>query len=125
MKKIMGLLMAAVMISVLAACGGGDGGGSKISEEDKANATELKLVATNFQFDQSEYKVKKGDTLKIVLDNQEGIHGIEIKGAKIKLDNSNTTDYFKADKAGTYDIICNIPCGQGHATMKSKLIVEE
>lgn len=116
--------MAAVFVTVLAACGGGDGA-SGISDADKANAQEVKMVATNFQFDQSEYKIKTGETYKLVLDNQEGIHGIEIKGAKVKLDNNNTTEYFKADKAGTYDIICSIPCGSGHATMKSKLIVEE
>lgn len=125
MKKTAGILLAAVLMMIMAACGSNNNGNQEVDPDAAANAQEIKLVASNYQFDQTEYRVKKGETYNIVLENQEGVHGIEIKGAKVKLDNANSSHLFTADKAGEYDIICNIPCGPGHASMKAKLIVEE
>ncbi|NOU91813.1 cytochrome C oxidase subunit II [Paenibacillus sp. LMG 31456] len=130
MKKLIVLAMAVCLVFAISACGK--------KEEAKAPATttgaaagagsaasqDVKLVASNFKFDQAEYKVKKGQDIKISLENKEGMHGVEIKGLSVKLDGNTKTATFKADKEGTYDIICSIPCGQGHMTMKSKLIVE-
>jgi cytochrome c oxidase subunit 2 len=41
----------------------------------------------------------------------------------VKLDNTTKSAEVTFDKPGTYDIICTLPCGTGHADMKSKLIV--
>src|SRR5690606_11071997 len=59
------------------------------SEDELAAADgvkQLKLVASNFQFDQAEYKVAVGETLKVVLSNKEGRHGVEIEGLDIVLE---------------------------------------
>ncbi|MFK7696130.1 hypothetical protein [Paenibacillus sp. HJGM_3] len=98
------------------------------SEDEAAaegGAKQLKLVASNFQFDQTEYKVTKGETLKVVLSNKEGKHGMEIEGLDIKLGGTEgTSKEVTFDKAGTYNIVCTVPCGAGHATMTTKLIVQ-
>lgn len=125
MKKLAALMWGVAILLVIAACGGNGGGNQAITPEEAANAEDVTIVATNFQFDQTEYRVKKGEVYNIVLDSAEGVHGIEIKGARVKLDNANSSTHFRADKAGEYEIICNIPCGPGHSAMVAKLIVEE
>lgn len=131
MKKSFVLAVAIALVFALSACGTKEQA-APASTPPAGNSTpaaggaaaDVKLVAKNFEFDQKEYKVKKGQTVNISLENKEGIHGIEIKGLKVKLDNNAKTATFNADKEGSYDIICTIPCGAGHVNMKAKLIVE-
>ncbi|TMV44005.1 cytochrome C oxidase subunit II [Paenibacillus mesophilus] len=122
MKKTLIYLLALTVVLVLAAC-------AKKEETKNAAAPaagnasgELKITATNWKFDQAEYKVKKGETLNVKLESKEGAHGIKID--KIGEVGANKSGSFTFDKPGTYDITCNVPCGSGHATMKAKLIVE-
>lgn len=123
MKKTLIYLLALTVVLVLAAC-------AKKEETKNASAPaagaaasgELKITATNWKFDQAEYKVKKGETLNVKLESKEGAHGIKID--KIGEVGANKSGSFTFDKPGTYDITCNVPCGSGHATMKAKLIVE-
>lgn len=123
MKKAwLAILMVSLALST-AACG---------KDEKKAapataaasNAKEVKIQATNFKFDQAEYRVKKGENVNITLENKQGLHGIEIKGLNVKLEANKLSQTIKADKAGSYDIICTIPCGTDHLKMKAKFIVE-
>ena len=90
----------------------------------QAAGQQVVLKATNFKFDQSEYRVKKGEPVTITLDNAQGVHGASIKEFKINLNNSNKTVTFTPDKAGSFPINCSIMCGSGHANMKTTLIVE-
>lgn len=122
MKKTIVYLLALVVVLALAACGKKDEptGGTAAS----APATgELTITATNWQFDKPEYRVKKGETLKVTLESKDGAHGIKI--AKLGVDiGTNKSKDVTFDKPGTYDIQCSIPCGAGHAKMTAKLIVE-
>ncbi|TVY00408.1 cupredoxin domain-containing protein [Cohnella terricola] len=94
-------------------------------EEKLAEGQELlKIKATNFEFDQAEYHVKAGTTYKIKFSNTLGTHGIEFVGLGIDLTKDNPDTEFTFDKPGEYELHCSIMCGQGHAGMKSKLIVE-
>ncbi|WP_010497022.1 cupredoxin domain-containing protein [Paenibacillus elgii] len=124
MKKWIVSVAAVGMIFALSACGAKET--PKAAEQANGNpaAQQVKLVATNFQFDQKEYKVKKGEDVTFSLENKQGMHAVQISGVNVGLDNNNKTKTVKIDKAGTYDIVCSLPCGQGHATMKSTLIVE-
>jgi cytochrome c oxidase subunit II len=94
--------------------------------EETSSGPSLKLVASNFKFDQAEYTVKAGETMKVSLKINEGIHAVQIKGdgVNIELDKQNASKEVKFDKPGTYEIICSLPCGAGHTDMKSKLIVQ-
>lgn len=84
----------------------------------------LKLEASNFKFDQAEYKVKAGESVKVSLNIKEGIHAVAIEGTPVKLDKQNNKQDVVFDKPGKYTIMCTLPCGPGHADMKSTLIVE-
>jgi cytochrome c oxidase subunit II len=126
MKKVIILAVAVSVMFGLSACGSKKEAAptNAAAGSSAAAASEVKLVATNFKFDQQEYKVKAGSDVKLSLENKEGIHGIEVKGLNVKLDGQNLSKTFKAEKAGTYEIICNVPCGTGHMQMKAKLVVE-
>lgn len=128
MKKLFVLIMGIVLVIAIAACGNKDTKSAQSSTSPAATTQaagqQVLLKATNFKFDQSEYRVKKGEPVTITLDNAQGIHGASIKEFKINLDNSNKTVTFTPDKAGSFPINCSIMCGSGHANMKSTLIVE-
>jgi cytochrome c oxidase subunit 2 len=85
----------------------------------------LKIVATNWQFDQPEYKVATGQKLKVSLQLKEGAHAIGItgQGLDVKLDKNTPSQEITFDKPGVYEIHCTLPCGDGHATMVSKITV--
>lgn len=128
MKKLIVLFMSAMMIFALSACGGGsssNGGsaGGKVEENSDANPTEINIVATNWKFDQETYTVAKGEPVKFSLTNEQGYHGLEIKGLGIKL-NQGDQKQVVINEAGEYKIVCNISCGTGHANMISTLVVE-
>ncbi|WP_409346525.1 cupredoxin domain-containing protein [Paenibacillus sp. MBLB4367] len=116
-----------VIIAVVVGLGGLFG---EVNKHAKENATEedagksLKIVATNFKFDQAEYKVAKGEKLNVVFQSKEGIHEMEIEGLDVKLTKANSTKEVSFDKPGKYKVHCILPCGTGHADMVSTLIVE-
>jgi cytochrome c oxidase subunit 2 len=120
-KTILYLLALIAVLAVVAACGKKEE--APVNTASGPATGDLKIVATNWDFDQKEYKVKKGDTLKVTLESKEGAHAIKINGLNIDVGTNKSKDV-TFDKAGTYDIICSLPCGSGHSAMKAKLIVE-
>lgn len=122
MKKTIVYLFALIVVLVLAACAKDDDKNTGAAPAAGPATGELKITATNWAFDQKEYKVKKGETIKVTLDSKEGAHAIKID--KFGEVGTNKSKDITFDKAGTYEIICSIPCGSGHAAMKAKLIVE-
>jgi cytochrome c oxidase subunit 2 len=96
---------------------------AEMAAEAKAGPT-LKFVASNFQFDKPEYTVKAGEKVTVSLQNKEGLHAMEIIGLNVKLDNNTKSAEVTFDKPGTYEVHCILPCGPGHAEMKSTLIVQ-
>lgn len=128
MKKWLGAAMALTLMLTVAACGGGNegssgGSGSKAIASDEANATQVKLIASNFKFDQEVYTVKKDEPIEFILENEEGFHGVEIVGLNIKL-SAGKAQQFKITEPGEYRIECSIMCGAGHKDMVSTLVVE-
>ncbi|ALS22755.1 MULTISPECIES: cupredoxin domain-containing protein [Paenibacillus] len=96
---------------------------AEMAQEEAAGPT-LKFVATNYKFDQAEYTVKAGEKVTVSLQNKEGLHAIEIVGTNVKLDNNTKSMEVTFDKPGEYEVHCSLPCGPGHADMKTKLIVQ-
>lgn len=126
MKKLLVLLMGIALVIAIAACGNKDTKqtGTTTTPTAQASGQQVVLKATNFKYDQTEYRVKKGQPVTITLDNSQGVHGAAINEFKINLDNSNKTVTFTPDKAGSFPINCSVMCGTGHANMKTLLIVE-
>ena len=118
--KMISIAVPLILAGVIAACGGG---GAKAPQvEPNGNTVDLAIEASNWQFNEKEYRVKAGDTVNLTFKNTEGMHGIDIRGMNISLKNEDQTSFVA--QPGTYDIICNIPCGSGHSSMRAKLIVE-
>lgn len=132
MKKLTILMMGLAVIIAITACGNKDSKTATEATTTPAAATtkaatggqQVVLKATNFQFDKTEYRIKKGESVTITLDNSQGIHGASIKEFNINLNNGNKTVTFTPDKTGSFPITCSIMCGSGHASMKTTLIVE-
>ncbi|REE91552.1 Cupredoxin-like domain-containing protein [Paenibacillus taihuensis] len=83
---------------------------------------EIKLMAKDFEYDQKEIHVKKGDKVKITLQSDDGGHGFTIPAYKVTI-NGNGSAVFTADKAGKFEYHCSVFCGSGHKKMTGTLIV--
>lgn len=124
MKKWILFAASLCLVAVIAACGSNnaktENTSSGVSEPNTA-APEVVIKAKSWEFYQTEYKIKAGETVNLTLESTDGVHGIEISKTNIKIGN-NKTAAVTLD-AGEYEISCNVPCGNGHRTMKAKLIV--
>lgn len=131
-KFVLTLSLAAAVSMVLAACGGSanDGGntatnaGAATNESASGEVKAFTIDATNFAFEPTEIRVKKGDTVSITLKNSEGLHAVAFKGYNVEV-KGNETISFTADQAGEFQYYCSIFCGAGHDDMIGTLIVEE
>ncbi|MFW5434802.1 cupredoxin domain-containing protein [Paenibacillus apiarius] len=129
MNKKFAIAASTLLLAVaLTACGSSGKDSAAQGEGAPANASSgdvqaVTLKATNFEFDQKEIRVKKGQTVKLTLENSQGMHGVEIPDLKVKLDSPGSTE-FVADKEGTFEFKCSIMCGAGHNDMVGKIIVE-
>lgn len=88
---------------------------------------EFTVSASNFKFDASEIKVKKGDNVKITFKNTQGFHDFVIDEFNIKAKQaqgpSEETLTFVTDKVGEFAFYCSV--GQHRANgMEGKLVVE-
>ncbi|MDQ0257900.1 cytochrome c oxidase subunit 2 [Evansella vedderi] len=131
MKKLLTLLLATTLIFVLAACGNDEETESNATDEEEvvadveveAGDKEFTITATNFDFNsEEELVVKKGDNVTIHIVNEEGVHGLEIPELNIS-GGVEETIQFEATEAGTFEILCSIPCGEGHDDMVINLVV--
>ncbi|WP_337035271.1 cytochrome C oxidase subunit II [Paenibacillus illinoisensis] len=129
MKKTMAWLAACMLILVLAACGASkQSAGSDSSSQSDAGVTaseELVIKASNYEFDQPEYHLKKGVPVNIVYENANGNHGILVPELNLQLDTRNSSKVITPDKVGEFEMSCSVFCGSGHSSMISKIIVEE
>lgn len=123
MKRGLTLLASLVLLAALTACGGGNNSGNDngAAASDVEATQSIEIIASNWEFDQQEYKAKAGEPLSVSVKNNGGYHGIAIDGVgEVKAGK----DQVYTLEAGEYEIYCNIMCGNGHSEMKAKLIVE-
>ena len=85
------------------------------------NARIINIDAEKFQYSPSMIKVKKGEHVKIVINNVDFNHGMVI--SELGLSGIDSIE-FTADKAGTFEFHCPTMCGNGHREMTGTLIVE-
>jgi len=73
---------------------------------------EFTLSASNYSYSSNSIRVNKGDTVKITLKNDEGMHDLVIDeyNVRTKLLNSGEeeTIIFTADKTGTFEFYCSV-----------------
>ncbi|GIQ69426.1 hypothetical protein DUZ99_16830 [Xylanibacillus composti] len=95
----------------------------KEGAEEEVGENELRFVLSNFEFDQQEYHVKLGETMNVSMRNKEGIHGVAIEGYDIDIHAGDSVEV-TFDKPGTFELVCSVMCGLGHAEMVATLVVE-
>ncbi len=88
----------------------------------ESGVDEFTVKAFRFGYQPETLTVKKGDLVKITIENKDGMHGMKLLAFGVQ-----DMDYveFTADKAGTYTWYCNNFCGSGHSSMSGTLTVEE
>ena len=117
-KKLFISTILLSLLFVLAACGGHE---DHTSGDTSSPSNTVELVATNWDFEKDSYTVPAGEvTIKLV--NEEGYHGITIDGTDVAINGEGTAT--ASLEPGEYQVICNVPCGDGHAEMVAQLIVE-
>jgi plastocyanin len=102
-------------------------GDTATARGDAASVKTFNLTAKNFSFSPSEIRVKKGDTVKVVMNSVNGFHDFVVDAFNAKTDrvsDGQTAEVqFVADKTGTFDFYCSV--GNHRAMgMVGKLIVE-
>lgn len=93
-----------------------------VSGSTLTTARVINVKASRFSYDLETITVKKGEHVKIVIDNSDTTHGMVIPDLGVSGIGSVE---FTADKVGTYPFKCPTMCGSGHKDMKGTLIVQE
>lgn len=91
--------------------------------DSTASVVEVKLGAKDWEYDQKEIHVKKGDKVRITLDSDDGGHGFALPVYNVDIQGNNSAE-FTADQAGQFEFHCSVRCGSGHMDMKGTLIVD-
>lgn len=97
------------------------------SSSSSAGAVEILVKAFRFGYDPNIITVKKGQTVKLNLQTIDVAHGLAIPdyGINLKVEPGfSQSGEFIVDKAGEFSMICSVPCGENHRSMRGTLIVE-
>jgi cytochrome c oxidase subunit 2 len=88
----------------------------------------IKMTAKRFEFSQPEIMVKKGVPVVIEITALDRLHGFNLPDFDVRGDampGETTRVVFTPDKAGTFEFLCDLFCGDNHDTMSGKLVVTE
>ena len=94
--------------------------------KDSNNETRvIKIAAERFKFSQDIINIKKGEKVKIFVENKDINHGIMIPDLVFPPTQKSFTEIeLLVDEAGEYNFYCtNEICGGGHGEMVGKIIV--
>lgn len=82
------------------------------SEEVSERVVEIELGAINFKFSENSITVAKGDTVRLTLNNTQGMHDLKIDefavGTKVLQAGQSETIEFVADRAGAFEYYCSV-----------------
>ncbi|MSO84865.1 MAG: cytochrome c oxidase subunit II [Rhodospirillales bacterium] len=88
----------------------------------------IKITAKRYEFSRPEITVKKGVPIVIEITALDRPHGFSLPDFDVRGDampGETTRVVFTPDKAGTFDFLCDLFCGDLHGEMSGKLIVTE
>lgn len=88
---------------------------------ETSQAKEIKISAYRFGYEPAAVTVKKGQKIRLVINNTDTLHGIRIPDLGLA---GNDQLEFTANKTGEFPWFCNNFCGQGHQGMSGKLIIQ-
>jgi cytochrome c oxidase subunit 2 len=85
------------------------------------------MEAKQFEFIPDTITVQEGDHVELKVTSTDVSHGIAISAFGVRESlppNKEVTIEFVADKKGSFNFFCSVPCGSGHRGMTGTLIVE-
>jgi cytochrome c oxidase subunit 2 len=101
------------------------GGGARLAAE--LTPKEIGILAQKFEFMPDEIKLKRGETVTLVVTALDRIHGFKIPQLGIRADvipGQDARITITPDKVGEIGFLCDVFCGDGHEDMNGTLIVE-
>lgn len=88
----------------------------------------ITITSDNWSFSPAVIMVKKGERVNLSVKGVGGVHGYAVPGLGINetvMPDQTVLIEIPTDKAGSFDVLCSIPCGAGHKDMTGKIIIEE
>ncbi len=95
--------------------------------ESGGGMVEFNITARQWAFEPSEIRVKVGDRVRLNIRSVDVTHGIYLPdfGISATLEPGKTeTLEFTATKPGSFEFACSVYCGEGHGSMRGRIIVE-
>lgn len=123
----MAFLSAVILLAVAAVLASGQGRAALADYEDEEGHITT-VTASQFKFDPSEIRIKKGERVVLEIRTSDVLHGFNCPEMGIRAEvrpGEVTRISFIPTKAGEFVFYCDIFCGEGHAKMTGKFIVEE
>src|SRR3989338_5559418 len=94
------------------------------SAESSSAVKEITMSAKAWAFEPDTIEVSKGDRVKVTVTATDVKHGISIWGINKRLEpNKSEVIEFTADEVGEFPFFCTVYCGDGHSSMKGKVVV--
>lgn len=98
------------------------GNATVVANQNQQQLVMFSVDAKRWQFTPDVINVKKGQKVKIIINNTDTTHGINLPDFNVA---GNDSIEFTADKTGEFVFKCNTYCGDGHGAMQGKIIVTE
>ena len=86
----------------------------------------ITITAKRFAFSPAEITLKKGETVKLLLNAEDVTHGFfskALKADELIVPGKTAEVTIAPEKAGKYTVICHHFCGAGHGNMKMTITV--
>ena len=99
-----------------------------IVASNETTAQVIKITAKKFEYSPSEITLKKGVPVVLEFTSLDVAHGFNCPDLGVRTDiipGKASRVNLVPQKAGTFNFICDIFCGDGHEGMSGKIIVEE
>ncbi len=132
MRRPVLLTTAGVVTALLtlAACGGDDVETGKVNGvaggKPTADAREVSVDASNFQFDPDELKISANEEIALDLKSEDGPHDFAVDGLGLVADvgaGGDTVQRLRIDQPGSYTFFCTLP-GHRDGGMEGTLTVK-
>lgn len=98
------------------------------SQDQKVTPRVIQVLATNWYFEPETITVKKGEVVELQVTGGGVEHSLAVPAFNLEVivkPDETKGIVFTPDQVGTFPILCNVYCGDGHSSMTGQLIVTE
>jgi len=98
-----------------------------VETTEEPAARVIRVEASSWQFSPSTIIASVGENVTIQIVGIDGIHGFAVPslGINVSVAAGETVNVtLPTDTAGSYSLLCNIPCGSGHSSMNGTIVIQ-